>query len=384
MDFSFSDEQQMLLESTRRLLADHYQPEQRRRIIASGDGFSRELWQEFAAVGLLALHVPQEHGGLEAGPFETLLVSTALGEGLVVEPYLSSAVLATRAVVRLASSAQRADWLPRMATGELIAVLAHDEVTAEVDSTLPANPGAAECTDIQTHAIPGAEGWTLHGRKSVIYHAPLAGLLLVSARIAGSAAGELGLFAVTPDSDGVELRPFTTVDGQRAADIVLKKVNLKPASRLGDDVTAELPALLDYGTSALCAEALGALEKLLAMTLEYTRTRVQFGVPIGKFQALQHRLADMLIHVEQARSMAYLAASRCLSSDAGERGAAISAAKVIVGQAARFVGQQAIQLHGGMGMTDELAVGHYFKRLLAAATRFGSTDMHLERYARGL
>ncbi len=373
MDFSFSDEQQMLLESTRRLIADHYDSRKRRGILASADGYSRELWKEFAQLGLLALNIPQEQGGLDAGPIETLLVSMALGEGLVVEPYLSSAVLATRAVVRLASSAQRADWLPRMANGELIVVLAHDEAPAD-----------GSCADIQTDADLGADGWTLHGRKSVIYHAPIAGLLLVSARITGARAGELGLFAVTPDQAGVELRSFTTVDGQRAADVILNHVNLAPASRLGSDVAEELPALLDYGTSALCADALGALDKLLTMTIEYSRTRVQFGVPIGKFQALQHRMADMLIHVEQARSMAYLAASRCLSSDPGERGAAISAAKVIVGQAARFVGQQAVQLHGGMGVTDELAVSHYFKRLLAAATRFGSTEIHLERYARAL
>jgi alkylation response protein AidB-like acyl-CoA dehydrogenase len=302
-----------------------------------------------------------------------LLVSIAMGEALVIEPYLSSAVLATRAIAKMASHAQRAEWLPRLAAGELIAVLAHDEAAA-CDRVSP----------LQTRAVSAGTEWILDGHKAVVYHAPLAHLLLVSARIEGASGRESGLFAVPRESAGVKLHAFMTVDGQRAAEVALDRVKVGATARIGTNVALELAAVFDYGVAALCAEAVGALDKLLAMTIEYSRTRVQFGVPIGRFQALQHRMADMLTHVEQARSMAYLAASRCEADEPAERTASICAAKVTIGRAARFVGQQAVQLHGGMGVTDELAVSHYFKRLLAAEMRFGSTETHLERYAQFL
>jgi alkylation response protein AidB-like acyl-CoA dehydrogenase len=373
VDFSFTDEQQMLLDSTRRFVADHYGLEQRRQIAASTDGFSREAWQQFAELGLLALNIPEQDGGLEAGPIGTLLVSMALGEALVVEPYLSSAVLATRAISQLGSPQQRSEWLPRLAAGEWIIVLAHEE-------------GASrhEATAIDTHATHTENGWVLNGCKSVVYHAPMADLLLISAQIDGPDDQEVGVFAIPRDFAGVTLHTYTTVDGQRAADVKLEKAEVPASARMGGNVGVQLQAVLDYGLTALCAEALGALDKLLSTTIEYSRTRVQFGVPIGRFQALQHRMADMLTHLELARSMAYLAASRCTGDDPVERAATLSAAKVIVGQAARFIGQQAVQLHGGMGVTDELSVSHYFKRLLAVELRFGSTDFHLERYARNL
>lgn len=372
MEFSFSDEQQMLRESTRRLLAGQYDLEQRRRVLTSPEGFSRVLWGQFGELGLLALNVPEEDGGLAAGAVGTLLVSMAMGEALVVEPYLSSAVLATRAIARLASSRQRDEWLPRMTSGEMIVVLAHDEAAPDDDQAF------------ETQARPSTDGWRISGQKTVVYHAPLADLLLVTAPVQHGAGVEWGLFAIPRERAGMTLQAYTTVDGQRAADIRLNDVSVGSHERVGGDVAAEIRDLADYGTAALCAEALGAMEKLMAMTIEYSRTRVQFGVPIGSFQALQHRMADMLIQVEQARSMTYLAASRCESADLTERTRSLSAAKVIIGQAARFVGQQAVQLHGGMGVTDELGVSHYFKRLLAATIRFGSTESHLERYARTL
>lgn len=368
MDFSLSDEQQMLRESTRRWLADHYGFEQRRRIIASAEGYSRSLWREYAELGLLGLNVPAAHGGLDGGPIGTLLVSQALGAALVVEPYLSSAVLATCAFAKLASPQQRSAWLPKLASGDCILTVAHDE---------PESPHH-DCA-IQTRAVLSGSTWTLTGRKAAVYHAPLADFLLVSARV--GAGAERALFVVPRDGVGVSLESFTTVDAQRAAHVGLENVKVAADARVGGDVSGELPLVLDYGLAALCAEAVGALDALLAMTIEYARTRVQFGVPIGRFQALQHRMADMLTHVEQARSMAYLAASRCESPAEAERSAALSGAKVVIGRAARFVGQQAVQLHGGMGVTDELAVSHYFKRLLAFEIRFGSTEAHLDRYA---
>jgi alkylation response protein AidB-like acyl-CoA dehydrogenase len=369
VDFSFADEQQMLLETTRRFVADHYGVEQRRAIMSTAEGYSSSIWRQFAELGLLGLNVPEEHGGLDGGSIGTLLVSMALGEALVVEPYLSSAVLATRAIAKLGSPAQRSEWLPKLAAGGLLAVLAHEERGTRHSQSA-----------IETHATSTGSGWILSGRKAVVYHAPIADLLLISARAEDAAGDAWGLFAVPRVSAGVKLQAFTTVDGQRAADVVLDEVKLDAAARIGGNVIAELPAVLDYGVCALCSEAVGVMDRLLAVTVEYTRARVQFGVPIGRFQALQHRMADMLTHVEQSRSMAYLAASRCESDAPAERAAAISAAKVVIGRAARFVGQQAVQLHGGMGVTDELPVSHYFKRLLAFELRFGSTEAHLERY----
>ncbi len=373
MDFSFTDEQRMLLDTTRRFLAKDYTFERRREIRESAAGYSQAIWKQFAELGLLALNVPEDDGGIGAGAIGTMLVSNAIGEGLVLEPFLSSAVVATRAIAQLASPEQRAAWLSKLAAGELIAVLAHDEVSSRFDFL-----------NIETRAVARGDGWSLTGRKAVIYHAPVAGLLLISARIETAKGSELGLFAVPAASSGLTLIPCATVDSQRAADIVLEQVQIPRAVRVGSDIAAGLSAILDYGLAALCGEAVGALDKLLATTIDYSRTRVQFGVPIGRFQALQHRMADMLLHVEQARSMSYLAASRCVAENPAQRRAALSAAKVVVGQAARFVGQQAIQLHGGMGMTDELSVSHYFKRLLGIEIRFGSTDAHLALYTNQL
>ncbi len=371
MEFSFTEEQQMLLDTTRRFITERCSFETRQHSRKSADGFSRTAWAQLGEMGLLALNVPEIDGGMDAGPVENMLVCNAAGEGLLLEPFLSSAVIATRAIATLASTAQRSEWLPGMASGELIAVLAHDEAASRFD---PVN--------IVTTAIRDGDGWLINGRKSMIYHAPAAALLLVSARITGGPGQAMGLFAVSTDAPGVKLHRCATVDSQRAADIEFDNVRVSAETRLGDDVAEGLQAVLDFGLAALCAEAFGALDRIIKATIEYSRTRVQFGVPIGSFQALQHRMADMLMHVEQARSMSYLAASVCTDPDVNKRRAALSAAKALIGQAARFVGQQAVQLHGGMGMTDEMMVSHYFKRLLAFELRMGSTDLHLDQYRR--
>jgi alkylation response protein AidB-like acyl-CoA dehydrogenase len=371
VDFFFTDEQQMLLESTRRLLADKYGVQQRRQIISSPEGHSRSIWQQFSELGLLGLNIPAEDGGLDGGAISTLLVCVAMGEALITEPYVSSAVVATRAIAKLGSSAQRSEWLPRLNSGATIAVLAHDQTgSARTQAVLR-----------DTLVARSSDGWRLEGRKAIVYHAPLADLLLISAKLDDASGAGTGLFAVPCGAPGLKLEAFTTVDGQQAADVVLENVEVPDHARLGGDVSSMLPLVLDYGTAALCSEAIGVLDKLFSMTVEYCRARVQFGQPIGRFQALQHRMAEMLMHLEQARSMAYLAASWCESEEESRRAAALSAAKVVIGHAARFVGQQAIQLHGGMGMTDELMVSHYFKRLLAFEVRFGSTESHLQEYA---
>ncbi len=369
MDFSFNDEQQMLLDTTRRFIAERYGFEHRNQVRASTEGWSREVWSQLAELGLLAINIPEEDGGIGAGPVGTMLVGNAIGEGMLLEPLWSSAVVATHAVVTLGTPEQKAKWLPALAVGEMIAVLAHDEASSRFDSM-----------HIETHATRTASGWQLSGRKSVVYHAPLADLMLISARVDDG----IGVFAVAADAAGVHLAPCMTVDEQRAGDLRFDQVMLTADARLGDDAGAGLQAVLDYGLAALCAEAFGAMDRILAATIAYSRSRVQFGAPFGSFQALQHRMAEMLMHLEQARSMSYLAASECLNADAQARSRALSAAKALMGQAARYIGQQSVQLHGGMGMTDELDVSHYFKRLLAFELRCGGTDQHLETYRRQL
>ena len=369
MDFSFNDEQQMLLDTTRRFIAERYSFEHRNQIRGSAQGWSRDVWLQLAELGLLALNIPEEEGGIGAGPVGTLLVGNAIGEGMLLEPFWSSAVVATHALATLGTPEQKASWLPRLASGESIAVLAHDEASTRFNAM-----------DIETLATQTSEGWELTGRKSIVYHAPLADLLLVSAR----AGTELAVFEVAAHTTGISLSPCLTVDEQRAADISFNQVKLGPDARLGGDVRAPLQQVLDHALAALCAEALGAMDRILAATIEYSRSRVQFGAPIGSFQALQHRMAEMLMHLEQARSMCFLATAQCSNHNAQERAAALSAVKALMGQAARYIGQQSVQLHGGMGMTDELDVSHYFKRLLAFELRCGSTDHHLEQYRRQL
>jgi alkylation response protein AidB-like acyl-CoA dehydrogenase len=376
MDFTFTDEQQMLADTVRRFVAKDYGFETRnQRIAATAAGRAdRAVWQGLADLGVLALNVPEDQGGLGGSSIDTMLVMTALGEGLVTEPYLSSAVLCTRALATMGSEAQSAVMLPALAAGEMIAVFAHDERSTRFDRMA-----------VETRARMDETGYVLNGGKSMIPYAPLADVLFITARVgAPGQDGALAVFAVPRDAAGMKITPFTMVDGALGGEIALTDVKLPAQALLGEnaaDASAAIAEVLDAGIAATCAEAVGALDKLLAATVEYTRTRKQFGVPIAKFQALQHRMADMVLHIEQARSMSYLASVRCADPDAAARAQALSAAKVVVGQACRFVGQQAVQLHGGMGVTSELAVSHYFKRLMAIELQFGSTDSHLEQYA---
>ncbi len=377
MDFTFSEEQTMLQETTRRFLAKDYDFATRQRLrTASPSGRGETVWRTFADLGLLALNVPGRDGGLDGGPVDTMLVMEALGEALVLEPYLASAVIATRAIAALGNPAQRAALLAPLATGASVAVLAHDEPDTRHDWRA-----------VASRAWPVGDGVVLTGHKCVIAHAPSADVLLVSARLGGREPdAPLAVFALPRDSQGVRLESYSTVDGVHTGDVWLDQVYLPAGARLdgADDTETALEQVLAVGLAALCAEAVGALDRLLVACVEHARARRQFGVPIGKFQALQHRMAEMVLHIEQARSMSYLAAIQCLDPDAAARGRALSAAKVVVGQACRFVGQQAVQLHGGMGVTDELKVSHYFKRLMAIELQCGGTDHHLALYARQL
>ncbi|WP_151637596.1 acyl-CoA dehydrogenase family protein [Noviherbaspirillum aerium] len=374
MDFTFTEEQQMLQDTTRRFIAKDYGFEARRQIKEkSPEGFSREVWQSLADIGLLALNVPEEEGGLNGSAIDNMLVMNAVGEGLLLEPYLASAVMATRTLSALGSEAQRAELLPALAAGEKIAVLAHEEPQTRFDRM-----------DIQTRAWPVGNGYLVTGHKSVVAHGASADTVLVTARIGRAGEeGPLAVFRVQSDAPGLRKLAYRTVDGVPACELWLNQVFVPADARLNgaEDAEARLGDVLDFALAAVCAEAVGALDKLLAATVEYTRNRKQFGQPIAKFQALQHRMADMVLHIEQARSMSYLAAVRCTDPDPQARQRAMSAAKVVVGQACRYVGQQAVQLHGGMGVTDELDVSHYFKRLMAIELQFGSSDQHLEQYA---
>jgi alkylation response protein AidB-like acyl-CoA dehydrogenase len=374
MDFEFSDDQRQLHDSVEGFLAKEYAFDRLQAIKRSGSGRDPTVWRGLAELGVPAINVPAEQGGLGYGPLETLALMDACGPSLLLEPILSSAVIATALLREYATEASAADLLSAMASGERIATVAHFEPEARFDTRW-----------VAARARPAGAGYRLDGHKAVVLHAGLADTLLVSARTAGEVNDPEGvtLFLVARDTPGLRLDEYLTVDGQRAADVYLKDAELPPGSRLGNAGTA-LPAIeaaLDIGLAAICAEAVGIMQALVTATVEYLRTRQQFGQPIGRFQALQHRAADMLMHLEQARSMSYLAALRCTSADVRERRRALSAAKVVIGEAGRFIGQQAVQLHGGMGMTDELKVSHWFKRLTAIGVMFGDSDTHLQRYA---
>ena len=370
MKFTPTPEQQQLGDMVQRFLGEQYSFDARRKILESREGFSREIWSKLAELGLLSLQVPEDQGGMAPAVVETLLTTTAMGKAMMVEPYISSAILATALVRDLAEGDARDQLLAGLADGSRIAVPAHFEPGSRYDQT-----------QVTTSARKSGGAWTLNGRKAVVIHAPAADVLLVSARTGGAPADRKGisLFAVERDSSGVSLLSYRTVDSRCAAEVALDGAR---GVLLGDEGEA-FPAIanaFDLGIAALCADATGALQATLDATVEYTRTRKQFGVPIAKFQALQHRMADMLIHVEQARSMSFLAALRASEPPGRERRRALSAAKVVVGNACRFVGQQAVQLHGGMGVTDELAVSHLFRRLTALEMELGDTGHHLEQF----
>lgn len=373
MDFNFTEEQQLLADTVRRFIRENYSFEQRREILNSEAGWSPDIWKELAGLGLTALNVPEAHGGLGAGPVDTMLVMNALGEGLLLEPYLSAAVLAPALISRIASDAVAADVFAGLISGERIVVVAHQERNSRGELQL-----------VSTRASKGAEGYVLNGHKSVIAHGNAADEFLVTARTGGSEdeASGISLFRIDANAPGLTVTSYPTIDGQRAADIEFHEVKVPLASLIGAEGEAfeAIEAAHGIALSAICAEAVGIMKATNAATVDYTKNRKQFGQPIGRFQALQHRMADMFLQSEQAQSMSYLAAIRCMDEDPSERCRALSAAKVVIGQAGRFIAQQAVQLHGGMGMTDEMIVSHYFKRLTTIDLTFGDADFHLQQF----
>jgi alkylation response protein AidB-like acyl-CoA dehydrogenase len=369
MDFNFKEEQLQLADALKRWIARDYTFDARRAIVGSPGGTSDAAWATLAELGLTALPLPEAHGGFDGDAVDMFVVMQELGRGLVVEPYFATMLGAEF----LRRGGAHGALLDRVAGGELKLACALGERQSRHD-----------LRDVATRAVQQDGGWRLNGEKKVVLHGAQAGVLIVSARTAGAQRDEDGitLFAVPFDAPGIVTRDVRMLDGQRAADVLLRDVRVGVDAVIGTagagwDI---LEAAADYGAGLLCAEALGAMDALFAATLDYLKTRQQFGVPIGKFQALQHRMADMYVHLEQARSMALLAAVRLAEDNAAERRRAVAAAKYRVGQAARFVGQQAIQLHGGMGVTDELPASHYFKRLSTIELTLGDCDHHLARF----
>jgi pimeloyl-CoA dehydrogenase small subunit len=377
MDFDLSDEQRQLKESVERLLADAYGDlNLRTGYTGQPKGYSAALWQQYADLGLLAAPFAEEHGGLGQGLTETMIVAEALGRAIAVEPYYATIVLAGGALRHAGNAALLAEMVPAIATGQLTLGLAHQERQSRYDL---ADTGTTARAD-------GKGGYTLEGEKMVVLAGDSADKLIISARASGGRTdgSGIGLFLVEAKANGVTRRGYPTQDGMRAADLTLSGVRVGPDAVLAppDKGLAVLERVVDEAIAALAAEAVGAMAGLTEITVEYLKTRKQFGVPIGSFQVLQHRAVDMLTALEQARSMAYYATMMAAEPDARERRRAMSAAKVQIGRSGRLVGETAIQLHGGIGMTMEYKAGHYFKRLTMIDLAFGDADHHLRELAR--
>lgn len=367
MDFDYSDEQQLLRDSVARFVREAYSFDARKRLIMRGEAFSAAHWSMFAELGWLGVPVPESCGGIGGTAVDNAIVLEEFGRGLVLEPWIPTLVLGAGTIASLGTSAQQQTLLPRIVAGELQLALAHAETAARYD---------LGC--ISTTATRHDKGWRLDGTKCVVLNAPAADLLLVSAR---EPVGTISVFLVERGAAGLGMRSYRNIDGTMAAELTLAGVQVDEDARLGEgaDATAALSAVQDRAAVYACAEAVGAMAVLLQKTVEYTKTRRQFGVAIGSFQALQHRMADMFIEVEQARSILLMA---LLTVDGeGDIPRAVSAAKSRIGRAARKVGQEAIQLHGGIGVTDDLDVGHYVKRLIVLEALFGNSDWHLKRFA---
>src|SRR5712672_1908095 len=374
MDFDLTEEQRLLRDTVERLLADHYGFDKRRAHLAEPDGWSRALWSQYAELGLLGLPFAESYGGFGGGPIHVMLVMEAFGRALALEPYLATVVLGGTALHLAGNETQKSAIVPQIAEGNLVLAFAHGERQARYD-----------LTDVLTTARPKPGGWVIEGAKSVVLHGDSAQRLVVSARTAGEREDPDGitLFLVNAASNGVARRSYPMRDGTRAAEISLSGVEVGEQDVLGE-VGAGFPVIervVEAGIAATAAEAVGAMETMQAMTLEYLKTRQQFGRPIGQNQVLQHRATEMLMELERGRSMAMLATMMVEEPDSAERAHNIAMAKVGVGQASKFVSQNAIQLHGGIGMTEEYAVGHYFRRCMVIEHTFGDTAHHLSRLA---
>jgi pimeloyl-CoA dehydrogenase small subunit len=372
MDFSFTEEQTLLRNSVSKFLADNYKFEFFKKNSRTEPGWSPGTWKQFAELGLLAAPLPEEHGGLGGGALDTMVVMEEFGRNLVVEPYVQTVVVGG-GFLGHGSNAQKAEWLPRIAAGETVIAFAFAEPQ-----------GRFNYADLVTTAKKQGSGFVLNGQKAVVLGGPWADTLIVTARTAGGQRDDKGVsvFLIDKKSKGIVTRDYPTIDGLRASEITFENVEVPATNAIGqlDNGRELVEQVTDAAIAAHAAEAVGAMKVLLDATVEYSKTRKQFGVPIGKFQALQHRMVDMFMNYEQSASIALMVTLK-LDESTVERKKAASAAKVQIGKAGRFIGQNAVQIHGGMGMTDELNVGHYFKKLTMLDTLYGNVDHHLKRYA---
>jgi pimeloyl-CoA dehydrogenase small subunit len=371
MDFDPSDDQRLLVESVTRLLADNYSFAQRKTYLAKPEGYSTEMWSKFAELGLLGLPFAEEYGGFGGGAQEVMLVMQAFGRVLVLEPFLATVLLGGTAIQAAGSDAQKRALLPAIAEGGLKLAFAHGERQARYD-----------LTDVVTTAKQSHGGWVLDGSKTVVSHGEAADKLIVSARTSGDRYDEDGitLFLVDTTAQGVARRFYATRDETRAADVSFSNAPGEVLGEVGKGL-AIVEKIFEAGIAATAAETVGAMEAMNEMTLEYSKTRVQFGQPIGSYQVVQHRLSDMFMAQEQGRSMAMLATMSADNEDPVERRHDFALAKVGIGQAGRYVSQSAVQMHGGIGMTEEYAVGHYFRRCMVIERLFGDPAYYLQRLA---
>jgi alkylation response protein AidB-like acyl-CoA dehydrogenase len=371
MDFNLTKEQELLRDGLGRFLATRYDLDTSRTAAKSGAGWQPEIWRAFAdELGILGAALPENVGGMGGGPVELMVITEALGHALVVEPYVDTVVVAGGLLCRAGGEAATS-VLERVVAGTAVVAVAAAEASS-----------GDRWQDVMTTAERRGDDWVLNGRKIVSVGAPLATHLLVTARTSGPDGVSLFLVDLDRAGPGIEVHSYPTIDDRRAADLVFDGLRLPAGALLGDEGQAwsSVAQARDEGAAAICSEAVGCMRKVLKDTVEYCKQRQQFGQPIGSFQVLQHRMVDMYIELEQATAAVYLAILH-LADEPTSRARAVSAAKVTIGRAARFIGQNAVQLHGGMGMTEELAIGHYFKRLTAIQHEFGSADYHLARYA---
>ena len=374
MDLSLSVEHSILRDSVERFVRESYPSNKRRNFVDENKGFLRENWQKFSKLGWLGLNLPEEFGGNGGSAIDTMVVAEALGPGLILEPFLETVVMGSKLIQVGYNEKQKSEILSNLVRGRLILTFAFAEPQSRYS-----------LSDVQLSAKPNGDQFVLNGKKAVVRHASSADRIIVSARTAGDRRDKRGitLFLIERNSPGLSRRDYKLQDDIPASELVFDNVCLSRTAMIGD-LDCALPMIelvVDHGIAMVCAEAVGIMTALYTATLQYVKTREQFGQPIGKFQVIKHRMVDMLMSCEEARSMAYMATLKLGESDPNVRKRAASAAKVSIGKAARFVGQQSIQLHGGMGMTDELNVGHYFKRLTMIDILFGDVDFHLKRYS---
>ena len=373
MDFSLSEEQQLLKDSITQFVDKDYLFDVRQKNIKSELGYSSDFWKTFADLGWLGMPFSEADGGYDGGPIDLMVIMESLGRGLVVEPYIPNVVLAGGLISRLGNEEQKTNFLPKIISGEIQMSLAFAEPQSRFN-----------LSDVITTAKTDGENYILDGYKAVVMNGPSSDTLIVVARTSGSQLDEKGLslFLVDPSAKGVSLRNYSNVDGSKASEVTLEGVEVSTSSLLGDEgnIYSVLEEVIDLATLAISAEAVGIMEKMNEITLEYTKTREQFGETLSSFQALQHRMVDTFMAYEQTKSLLLMCAAK-LTDKADDATKAVSALKYQVGIAAKQVGEESVQLHGGMGVTDETNIGHFFKRLTTIRAIFGNTDYHLKRYS---